>query len=124
MASEDINDVRKWEQFCARMFERTESKSMSWDDNSEGVHRSDAVSPLFVSRFKGWTILIYRYSYNYYHDEDRFTPAEEVAIEIINEKGKIEWTLPKVPSRSRLIDLIQYQTSDVASLFKEMLSDE
>jgi hypothetical protein len=124
MANKDINDIRKWSEFCERLIAKTASGDLEWEDWGGRIGRPDARSPLFVARYKAWRILIFKYSYKYFYDEERFDWDEEVAMELIDDTGKNEWTFPKVPNRYQLLDRIQFNHSDVQSLLDDVLSDD
>ena len=124
MATEKINDIRKWDEFCSRVINKTLNQDIKWRDASRTFTRGDSVSPLFSAMYKTWRILVYRYSYKHYFDEEDFTVSEEVAIELIDNSGMAIWSLPKVPHRHRLLDMIQYQNSDAQSLLDAMLSED
>lgn len=124
MANNDINDLRKWTTFCDRLIAKTTAGELEWRDWAHKIGRPDPRSPLFVAEYKSWRILIYKYSYRYFHDEDRYDWDEEIAMELIDADGKNEWTFPKVPNRHQLLDHIQFLHSDVASLLDDILKDE
>lgn len=124
MADNDMNDTRKWTAFCDRLIRKTADGEIKWHDWAHRIGRPDARSPLFVAEFKSWRILIYKYSYKYFHDEERYDWDEEIAMELIDSDGRNEWTFPKVPNRHQLLDRIQYLNSGVESLLNEMLSSD
>jgi|688.fasta_scaffold187054_5 hypothetical protein len=124
MANKDINDVRKWTEFCERLIAKTASGDLKWKDWGHKIGRPEARSPLFVATYKTWRILVFKYAYKYFHDEDRYDWDEEVGMELIDDAGKNEWTFPKVPNRYQLLDRIQFNHSDVQSLLDDVLSDE
>jgi hypothetical protein len=47
-----------------------------------------------------------------------------VAVELINDAGKAEWTFPIVPTRHKLLDYIQYLHTDVDSLFDDLMGEK
>lgn len=123
MAVNDINDATKWEAFCDRLAQSTASGQLVWDNWDTRTARPNAKSPVFVTTYKQWKIAIYKYEYKYFYDEDRFDWNEEVAIDLIDDSGKNEWTIPKVPSRRRLLDQIQFKNADVESLLDDVLGN-
>jgi hypothetical protein len=87
MAMNNINDVEKWDAFCRRLLQKTAAGEIQWEDWQSHLSRADSKSGLFVAAYKDWKILIYKYDYKYFHDEDEFTWTEDVAIELIDEQG-------------------------------------
>lgn len=123
MAMRDINDTMQWQRFCEKLIHMSESDQLKWEDWSERISRPNSRSPLFVASYKNWHILIYQFAHKYFHDEEHFDWEEDVAIELIKPDGRTEWTLPKVPSRYRLLDSIQYQNANVESLLNDILGE-
>jgi len=123
MAIKDMNDSKKWEAFCEKLIEMSRDHNIAWEDRSEHIKRPDSISPLFVAEYKEWHILIYKYSYKYFYDEEQFDWQEDVLIELIQEDGKTKWTLPKTPSRYELLEIVQFQNANVELLLNDILGD-
>ena len=123
MAMKDINDTKQWEQFCEKLIQKTQAQNLEWEDWSDHIGRPDSRSPLFVATYKDWHILIYKFAYKYFHDEEQYDWEQDVTIELIKQDGKTDWTLPKVPSRHALLDLVQFQNANVESLLDDILED-
>ena len=119
----NINDSRVWQRVIDRLIEMTSRGSLEWEDWTEKLSRSTAISPLFVAFYKHWHILIYRARERSYYDEDAYTMQDDVVMEVINPSRSMKWTLPKVPSRYRLIDLIEYKQANVESLVEDLLRE-
>jgi hypothetical protein len=124
MAIKDINDARKWDKFCDRLIELTTSGKIGWSDWSHRIQRSDNKTPLFVTEYKGWYILIFKYDYKYFFDEERYEWSEDIAIELIDSDGRNLWTLPQVPSRKKLLGHVQFANADVESLLNDVLDND
>lgn len=125
MASlKDINDLQTWEKVCERLLTLTRAGKIRWADTSDLVHRDDLKSIPYSARYKEWQICIYRYAYQYFQDEDQFTWVDDVAMELIDNKGTALWRLPKVPSRHALMDQIEFLHADVESLVDQLLAED
>ena len=124
MAVADINDQKKWEVFVRRLLEKTCEGVVEWNDWSDKVSRSNSQSPFFVAQYKHWRILVYRYAYRHFLDDEHFDWEEDVAIELVDDSGMPGWKLPKVPSRYSLLDHIEYEHADVESLYSDIVGDE
>lgn len=124
----NINSLKKWEEVCKRLIERTIDTSESrlvweiWDEDR--LVRPDAVSPFYVANFEDWYILVYKHYYEHVDIEDGVEAGVDVAIELIDAKGKIQWQVPKVPSRFQLIDRIQYLCSNVDRFINDILDTD
>lgn len=117
----DINDIEKWNAFCRELATKTEKGEIHWDDWGDRLTRPDAKSGMFVATYKQWRILVYKYDYKLYRDEDDFEWMENVAIEIIDEKGNLKWALPRVPASRWLLDQIQFGDAGVESLYNDLM---
>lgn len=124
MAMTNINDEVRWEAFCKRLMELTERGAIKWSDWSDHIDRDDADSPLFVAKYKNWHLLIYRYSYKHWIDEDEFHWTKDVTIELIDDDHRLLWRLPKVPGRHQLLDYVEYKNADVQSLLDDVMSSD
>ena len=122
MPPDQRNDPQVWERFVQRLIQKTDSGDLTWSDLSGGKNRESLTGSLFftpVSARQG--IVAYRYDSPHWVDEDTFIPASDVAIEITDLDGKHLWTIPKTAAHGDLLDLLQFQQAEAATLFSELV---
>lgn len=122
-----MNDLYKretWRKFCDKLIELTENGKLKWEDWSDKIKRRDSLSPLFVVKHKKWLILVYKYQWKYFHDEENYEWTESVRIELIQANGMNTWTIPMDGSAKLLLDMIQYKQADVDDLLGDLLGSE
>lgn len=123
MAMTDINDTKRWEEFYKKLIIKTGSGEIEWQEWSDRIHRPDSRSPLYVAKYKEWHILLYKFAYKYFIDDEHFDWQEDVAMEIVGKDGVTEWLFPKTPSRYRLLDLVQFRSAGVENLLNDVLGE-
>lgn len=119
----DRNSYEDWERFAELMIEKTKAGRIDWTDlrrlRSQEVSRPGLIGPIFYTKFgsRPYEIAVYRYEYPYSVDEVRDEMRTETAIEFVDSDGMPSWTLPQVPSRRELYDLLQFETAEAAEAF-------
>lgn len=123
MAIKNINDEVQWDAVCRQLIRLTNEGVIEWSDWSGTIGRPNSRSPLFVASYKQWQILIYRYASKHWRDEEDFDWEEDVGMELINNEGTTRWVFPRVPSRHKLLDHIQFASANVKGLLDDILGD-
>jgi hypothetical protein len=75
--------------------------------------REDRVGPIYGTFVVDKAVNAYRYTYEYFFDEENHRTQEDVAIEFVDEHGVRLWRIPDVPERRALMDAIEFTASNI-----------
>ena len=123
---EEVNDRTKWAAFVKKLISQTIKNKFKWNDFKDKTSRNDSLGSIFFAEIiNGKYVVVYRYEYRYYRDEDSYETRQDVAIELVNSVGNKLWRLPDVGAFGHeLIDLIQFYEADAQNTFDDFLSDD
>ena len=119
-----MNDPAKWERFTRALIKKTESGELEWRNFAGLTSRDQATGQIFVAEIlPAKFVAVYRFDFRRWFDVDEYETSPEVAIELADERGRMTWRLPEVPSRWSLIDAIEFQYADAERTFKDFVEE-
>lgn len=123
-----MSDESKWDAAVSRLVRKTELGEVKWkavpDAAGFCTASSDIVGVPYRAVVLDKTFFVYQYEYRYYHDVDEWSPAQNVAIELVNSRYDLEFRLPEVPSRWALLEAIREQASGASEFLDSFLSED
>lgn len=123
---EDVTDFDTidWSEFIRSLIKKTKGDSIHWSraHQPQAVTREKIVGPAYETEFgdKPFHVRVFRYEYRYYTDIDEFETRDEVAIEFVSSDGDPEWRLPQSPLCSSLLNVVQFQSSNVSEAVRQL----
>ncbi|MEX2317336.1 MAG: hypothetical protein WD669_09310 [Pirellulales bacterium] len=116
----------EWDDAIGKLAAMTEQGAIKWElhESFHGRGEDIAISPAFIAEVNGRNVLLYEYKYKYFTDVDEWTWQTDVAVEFVDDEGRLEYTWQgSRGSRQRLLDAIRYRAAHVDDFFKEFLRE-
>lgn len=125
---EDINDEGKWTRFVEKLIRLTQSGDLEWNSTENYVTppmRERIDGPFFMSEPEnGRYVGIYRREYDHFYDEETYSTATEVVLELVDKDGFRLWTLPRVLNGRKLLDIVEFKNADVDGFLDSFMKGE
>jgi len=119
---------QRWEQAVSLMAERTARGTIHWEPVPHARRQCTAgdsvVGVPYTGSVLGRTFLVYEFEYRSYHDEDSYSIATDVSIEVVNNELELEFRLPKTLSRWKLLEAIRERASGAIEFLDEFLKGD
>lgn len=79
---------------------------------------------IYIAKYKEQNFRLFRYKYEYYYEDyDIYSSCNAYRLEMIDDKGKSLYVLPKDSSTENLYDSVREKTSGVNKLIDDLLAD-
>ena len=117
-----MTDSKNWSKFINKLTADTFSGGVKW--KVLGTPRMRQVGAVYFAEVvSGKHVAVYRYTHDYYIDEDDFRVVEDVAVELCDQMGDKLWALPKLHVAKALIDAIEFKAAKADDFFDEFMKD-
>lgn len=123
-----MTDDERWEAVLRQIATQTDAGEIRWqkapDLKSRCTEGTGIVGVPYTARIRDKIFLVYEYEFRYYTDSDEWSPATEVAVDLISSDGELEFGLPRVGGRWQLMNAIRGQVSGARDFLRDFLSGE
>lgn len=120
-----MSESPEWEEAVARLAQQTAAGEIKWNSvpNLKGqcTAGDSVIGVPYFAEVLGKRFLVYEYQYQYYEDENRWSPANDVAIDFVDKQFNMEFRVPDVPSRWVLLAGIREHTSGAKDFLQALL---
>ncbi len=106
-----------------KLIELTQHNQIIWQSASPPDYMRGAdsrVDLVYLTRYLGQIIRLYKKHYKYYIDESQFVWDERIYFEFIDENGSTLWEFPQTPNAYELLKSVMYRNSQVGSFYNEL----
>lgn len=110
-----------------KLLKETIDGNLIWSVTEDIKHISlvdeEILDFIYITNYKEKNFRLFRYKYKDYVDYDKFRLTAGYRLEMIDDKGKSLYVLPKDSSTENLYDSVREKTSGVNKLIDDLLAD-
>lgn len=106
----------------------TKEDKISWNKvnlKPTSLSNAEVVSGfVYESRVLNKDVILYKYQYKYYTDEDEFHWVDGYRLDFVDGRNISEWTFPYNNATEDLYETVQFKQANVSDFLTEYLDEE
>lgn len=115
----------KLSQFILKLIKLTKIGEVAWSSSNptddELPSGEFILDKVYETNFNDRDLRLYRYKYKYYKDEYDIEWLQRIRLELLDDKGNVDYEFEYMNSMSDLYDIVREQTSNVIDFIDDVL---
>ena len=121
-----MSDSEKWADAIEKVTKMTDQGSLNWQQAGgipmPNLVRDDVLGDIYVATVQGRWMAIYEYRDKSYLDDTNWHWEDAVAVEFIDNTGKLQWRWPFYPAAWQLLDAVKRQVTGADDFLRQFLA--
>ena len=113
-------------QVLSKLHQLTAAGKLEWRSNERLTRsRDNVVGHAYTTKFSDRVFALFEYRYAYYVDEDDWSWQYSVALELVDDDGRVLWEFQVTelqPQLRMLLEGVRHQTAGVDDLFAKLMT--